>query len=165
MQQSPVNLPLMQASPTIEQHPQLPQRSLTLQDIRVLVVDDDIDTRDFIEFLLQQAGAVVTTSASAQEALTALMRFQPDVLLSDIGMPNMDGYMLMQQVRALSPEQGGAIPAIALTAYAAEFDQRQALSVGFQQHVPKPVEPEKLIEVIISLLDHALSAPSPSSVQ
>jgi len=148
-----VNLPLMQVTPKIKQLSQLPQQPLTLQGIHVLVVDDNTDTRDFIEFLLQQSGAMVMTSASAEEALTTLMQFQPNVLLSDIGMPDMDGYMLMQRVRALPPEQGGAIPAIALTAYAGEFDQQQALSVGFQRHVPKPVEPEKLVEVILTLLN------------
>ncbi|HEY9697616.1 MAG TPA: PAS domain S-box protein [Trichocoleus sp.] len=150
-----VHLPLMQVLPKIEPCSQLPQQSLTLQGIHVLVVDDDTDSRDFIEFLLRQSGAMVMTAASAEEALTALMQFQPDVLLSDIGMPEMDGYMLMQRVRVLLPEQGGQIPAIALTAYAGEFDQRQALSVGFQRHVPKPVEPEKLVEVIVSLLNRA----------
>jgi PAS domain S-box-containing protein len=150
-----VNLPLMQTSPTVEQGPQLSLQSLTLQGINVLVVDDETDTRDFIEFLLQQFGARVTTASSAAAALTALMRVQPDVLLSDIGMPDVDGYMLMQQVRRLSPEQGGRIPAIALTAYAGEFDQRQAMAVGFQRHVPKPVEPETLVRVVVTLLDSA----------
>ncbi|MEP1079149.1 ATP-binding protein [Leptolyngbya sp. PL-A3] len=149
-----VHLPLMQASPPIEQRSLSSQQFATLQGTHVLVVDDDTDTRDFIEFLLQQAGARVVASASAEAALTALMQFQPDVLVSDIGMPEMDGYTLMQRVRALPPEQGGQIPAIALTAYAGEFDQRQALSVGFQRHVPKPVEPEKLVEVIVSLLNN-----------
>jgi signal transduction histidine kinase/CheY-like chemotaxis protein len=149
-----VNLPLMQVSPKVEQHSPAFHQSLTLQSIHALVVDDDTDTRDFIEFLLQQAGATVMSSASAAEALTALMQFQPDILLSDIGMPDTNGYMLMQRVRALPPEQGGAIPAIALTAYAGEFDQQQALSAGFQRHVPKPVEPEKLVEVILTLLNN-----------
>lgn len=149
-----VNLPLMQASPRIGP-PQPPQPPMTLQGIHVLVVDDDTDTRDFIEFLLQQTGARVTTAASAEAALTALMQLQPDVLLSDIGMPAMDGYMLMQQVRALPAEQGGQTPAIALTAYAGEYNQQQALSAGFQRHLPKPVEPEKLVEVIASLLYRA----------
>lgn len=148
-----VYLPLIQTPPKIEPRSQSPQQSLTLQGIHVFVVDDDTDTRDFIEFLLQQSGAMVTTAASAKEALTALRHCQPDVLLSDIGMPDMDGYMLMQRFRA-SP-QGGQIPAIALTAYAGEYDRQQALSVGFQQHLPKPVEPEKLVEIIVSLLNRA----------
>lgn len=150
-----VNLPLMQVLPKSEPPSQPPQQALTLQGVYILIVDDDTDTRDFIEFLLQHAGAMVTTAASAEEALTALMQSQPDVLLSDIGMPDMDGYMLMQRVRALPPEQGGKTPAIALTAYAGEYDQHQALSVGFQRHLPKPVEPEKLVEVIVSLLNCA----------
>jgi CheY-like chemotaxis protein len=150
-----VRLPVMLTQPTVDQAPQSFASSLSLKDIQVLVVDDDTDTRDFIEFLLEQAGAKVMTAASAGEGFTALLRSKPDVLLSDIGMPDMDGYMLMQQIRMLPPEQGGTVPAIALTAYAGELDQRQALSVGFQQHVPKPVEPEALVEVIANLLNHS----------
>jgi len=91
--------------------------------------------------------------STASEALTMLRRSQPNVLLSDIGMPDMDGYMLMQQVRALPPEQGGQVRAIAFTAYAGEFNQQQALQAGFQQHLSKPVEPELLIRAIKTLLD------------
>lgn len=72
--------------------------------------------------------------------------------LSDIGMPEMDGYMLLRQVRRLPPDQGGQIPAIALTAYAGEYDQQQALAAGFQEHVAKPVEPDRLVEVIVKLV-------------
>lgn len=78
-------------------------------------------------------------------------RQPPDILISDIGMPDMDGYMLMQEIRKRSPQQGGLIRAIALTAYAGEYDQRQALNVGFQKHIPKPVEPEALVNVISEL--------------
>jgi CheY-like chemotaxis protein len=75
----------------------------------------------------------------------------PDVLICDIGMPDMDGYMLMRQVRTLPAEQGGKIPAIALTAYAGDYDQKQALAAGFQQHIAKPVEPEELVKAIAAL--------------
>ncbi len=91
-------------------------------------------------------------ATTAYEALEMLNRLKPEVLLSDIGMPEMDGYMLMQQVRALPPEQGGQVRAIALTAYAGDFDQQQARQAGFQQHVSKPIEPENLIQVIFSLM-------------
>ncbi|MBW4528632.1 MAG: PAS domain S-box protein [Phormidium tanganyikae FI6-MK23] len=119
---------------------------------RVLIVDDEPDMRDLASFLLEQAGAVVITLAAAGEVLLALPQFQPDVLLSDIGMPDMDGYGLLRQIRALPPDQGGAVPAIALTAYAGDFNQQKALQAGFQRHLAKPVEPEQLIEAIVSVL-------------
>lgn len=103
-------------------------------------------------FVLEQAGARVTTATSAGEGFAALTQSQPDVLLSDIGMPNMDGYMLIRQIRALPPEQGGQVPAIALTAYAGDFNQQQALAAGFQRHLAKPIEPGELLVIIASLV-------------
>jgi PAS domain S-box-containing protein len=126
--------------------------SLDLNGIKILLVDDDTDTREFVAFLLEQQGAQVSAATSAHEALLILPQEKPDVLLSDIGMPDMDGYMLIQQVRTFSPEQGGQIPAIALTAYAGDMNQQQALAAGFQKHISKPIEAEKLIQVISSLL-------------
>jgi CheY-like chemotaxis protein len=128
------------------------EQSCDLSNISVLVVDDEADTRDFVAFLLEQSGAKVTSVASASEALAALTEFKPDLLLSDIGMPEIDGYMLMQQIRNLPPHQGGKILAIALTAFAGEINHQQALSAGFQRHLSKPVEPDNLIEVIATLL-------------
>jgi CheY-like chemotaxis protein len=124
---------------------------LDLNGVEILVVDDDIDAREFVTFLLEQYGARVRAVSSASEALTALTQSLPDVLLSDIGMPDVDGYMLMQQVRTLPPEQGGQIPAIALTAYAGEINYQQAIAAGFQRHISKPVEPAELVAVITSL--------------
>ncbi|BCL34200.1 hypothetical protein NSMS1_06470 [Nostoc sp. MS1] len=89
-----------------------------------------------------------------KKALTSLINHQPDVLISDIGMSDMDGYMLMQKVRALAPEQGGQIQAIALTAYAREINQKQALKAGFQQHISKPVDADILIAAIANLTRH-----------
>ncbi|NJP08333.1 MAG: response regulator [Leptolyngbyaceae cyanobacterium RU_5_1] len=126
--------------------------STPLAGLQVLIVDDDTDTRDFVEFVLEQAGARVMTVATAGEALMVFNRMKPDVLLSDIGMPEMDGYMLMQQVRALPPAQGGQILAIALTAYAAEIDYQRAIAAGFQKHISKPVEPANLVKVIANLV-------------
>jgi signal transduction histidine kinase/CheY-like chemotaxis protein len=126
--------------------------SLPLSGLQILVVDDDADMREFLCFLLEQSGATVTSVASAVAALTALSQSQPNVIISDIGMPEINGYMLMRQVRSLKPDQGGNIPAIALTAYAAEIDYQQAIAAGFQRHVPKPVEPEALVKAIASLL-------------
>ncbi|MEC4814236.1 MAG: PAS domain S-box protein [Scytonema sp. PMC 1069.18] len=123
-----------------------------LTDIRVLVVDDEADMRDLAEFILKEHGAQVTVASSAAEALTILTRFIPDVLLCDIGMPEMDGYMLMRQIRRLMPEQAGAFPAIALTAYTSEYDRHQALTAGFVRHIPKPVEPEALVEAIVQVI-------------
>jgi CheY-like chemotaxis protein len=87
---------------------------------------------------------------SAKEALDVLAQFKPDILVSDIGMPEMDGYTLMRQVRLRTSE--GQIPAIALTAYAGDVNQQQALGVGFQMHIPKPVEPEKFVRAIANLV-------------
>ncbi len=127
-------------------------QSSPLSGLEILVVDDDADMREFLPFMLEQYGATVTVVASAIEALTSLSQFQPNLIVSDIGMPEMDGYMLMRQVRSLKPEQGGTIPAIALTAYAGELDHEQAIAVGFQQHISKPVDPEELVKAIASLL-------------
>jgi CheY-like chemotaxis protein len=122
-----------------------------LQDIKVLVVEDTTDMREYITFVLEQEGAKVVAVATAAEALTALEQFQPEVLVSDIGMPEVDGYMLMRQVRMRSPEQGGQTPAVALTAYVGEINQQQAIAAGFQRHLAKPVEPEALMKVIADL--------------
>ncbi|MEH1977934.1 MAG: AAA family ATPase [Nostoc sp.] len=127
-------------------------QSLPLSGLEILVVDDDADMREFLPFMLEQYGATVTVVASAIEALTALSQSQPNLIVSDIGMPEMDGYMLMRQIRSLEPEEGGTIPAIALTAYAGEMDQQQAIAAGFQQHISKPVDPEELVKAIASLV-------------
>lgn len=129
--------------------------SYPLAGVQILVVDDDADTRDFFRFVLEQRGAIVTTAASAGAALQALAQFEPDILLSDIGMPEMDGYMLMQQVRMLNTDQGSQIPAIALTAYAGETNQQQALAAGFQRHIAKPVIAEELIQEIANLVSRS----------
>ncbi|MEH2256294.1 hybrid sensor histidine kinase/response regulator [Nostoc sp.] len=127
--------------------------SSPLMGLQVLVVDDNDDTRDFFSFVLEQFGAIVTAVASGYEALQALTQSKPDILLSDIGMPEMNGYMLMQQVRNLEAKIGGKkMPAIALTAYAGEINQQYALRAGFQQHIVKPVAPEELLMVISNLV-------------
>lgn len=146
-----VRLPLMPIQSALKPDPKLSKRSLDLNGVRVLVVDDEADSQEFITFVLKQAGAIVTTTATASEALIALTQSQPDVIVSDIGMPDMDGYKLMQRIRSLSPEQGGNIPAIALTAYAGDFNQQQALAAGFQLHLSKPTELEQLVDAISAL--------------
>ncbi|MBD3884661.1 response regulator [Phormidium tenue FACHB-886] len=126
-----------------------------LQGIRVLVVDDEADMRDLAVIILEQAGAIVQAAASAAEALTVLDQFQPMLLVSDIGMPETDGYELIKQVKRRSSKFGKQIPAIALTAYAMEQDQQQALAAGFQRHIAKPIEPELLVSEIVALLNQA----------
>uniref|UniRef100_UPI0030DD9D48 response regulator n=1 Tax=Oculatella sp. LEGE 06141 TaxID=1828648 RepID=UPI0030DD9D48 len=116
------------------------------------MIDDEPDSRDFVAFVLEQAGATVITATTATEGLVALTQFLPDVLVSDVGMLDINGYMLMQQVRALPADQGGQVKAIALTAYAGDFNRQRALQSGFQQHVSKPVEPEELVRAIHALL-------------
>ncbi len=126
--------------------------SSKLLDTQVLVVDDEPDIRDLVTFILQDYGVEVTAVASAQEALQVLSEWIPDVLISDIGMPKTDGYMLMREVRSRSPQQGGSVPAIALTAYAGEMNQQQALAAGFQMHISKPVDPDVLVKAIADLI-------------
>jgi PAS domain S-box-containing protein len=150
-----VELPLLHtANPVEEVADTTEARSddLHLASVRVLVVDDEPDSREFVAFVAQQAGAKVTAVGSAIEALQLLSTTPFDILITDIGMPDMDGYMLVRQVRVLPPEEGGQIPAIALTAYAGDFNQKQALAAGFQRHVAKPVEPNELVKAIVTLL-------------
>jgi PAS domain S-box-containing protein len=147
-----VRLPLLPSQLTTAQETEPSKPSLDLNGIQVLVVDDDSSTREFVAFLLELHQANVIAASTAEEAIATLIQFRPDILLSDIGMPEVDGYMLMQQVRALPPEQGGETPAIALTAYAGEINYQRAISAGFQKHISKPVEPDILIEAIASLV-------------
>jgi CheY-like chemotaxis protein len=125
---------------------------LRLDGLRALVVDDEKDAREIVQVMLEERGAIVATAASAAEALERLRAFRPDVLISDIGMPEVDGYELMRLVRRLPPEQGGRVPAAALTAFARRSDRLQALLAGYQTHVAKPVEPDELIAVIASIV-------------
>lgn len=124
-----------------------------LKNCRALVADDDNDSRDLVVFVLEQAGASVTSVTSGVNALQAISQADFDILISDIGMPEVDGYMLMRQVRSRYLHRHRQIPAIALTAYAGEFNQQQALSAGFQAHLSKPVEPAELIQSVTRLLN------------
>lgn len=146
-----VQLPLLNIEPENNQTGDLPPQIFDLTGIRVLAVDDELDTRELLTALLTQYGAEVLTVASVAEVLTSLKSFQPDVLVSDIGMPEVDGYTLIQQIRALPTEQGGQIPAIAVTAYATKDDRQRAIASGYQQHLIKPLEPELLAEAIVAL--------------
>ncbi|WP_354666159.1 ATP-binding protein [Nostoc sp. GT001] len=147
-----VRLPLIQNQLEIKQDSSNSEPSSNLNGVKILVVDDDTDTREFIVFLLEQYGANVTAVTSANEALATLAQSLPDILLSDIGMPEVDGCMFIRQLRTLPPEQGGKIRAIALTAYAGEMNAQQVLKAGFNKHIPKPVEPSELVDAIANLI-------------
>ena len=123
-----------------------------LGGLRILLVDDDLAGREAMATVLQSRGAQVIVASSSEEALEAMGREHPDVLLSDIEMPGEDGHSLIRKVRALPQDRGGGIPAAALTAYARGEDRQKALSAGFQVHVPKPVQPDELAAVIAELL-------------
>jgi signal transduction histidine kinase len=124
---------------------------ISLAGVRILAVDDDASARELLARILEGYGAEVQLAESGATALTALFEHKPDVLIADIGMPNMDGYALIEQVRLLDPEYGSKIPAVAVTAYASPQDRLRALQVGYQNHVSKPVDPQELAVVIASL--------------
>lgn len=123
----------------------------TLMHRRILLVEDDADTQELLKTLLRRHGAEVTAVSSSAAALEEIARVKPDVIISDIGMTGENGYGFIRKVRALDPEAGGHIPAIAVTAYAGAADRRRALLAGFQMHLAKPVDPADLIAVILSL--------------
>ncbi len=131
--------------------PQSPVPS-PLSGLRILVVDDEADTRDFLTTALEQYGAKVIAADSTESALEALQEWKADVLVSDIGMPGEDGYALIGKVRALESERGRSLPAVALTAYAMETDRSAALSAGFQRHLSKPIDPIELVSAIEQLV-------------
>jgi len=125
----------------------------SLEGLQVLVVDDQMDTRDFLKFVIEGYGAEVLAVASARSAIVA-MKENPgryDVLISDIGMPEDDGYFLIREVRALAPEAGGEIPAVALTAYASVRERERAIEAGFQMHISKPVPPDQIALIVANL--------------
>jgi CheY-like chemotaxis protein/two-component sensor histidine kinase len=121
--------------------------ALSLKGIRVLVVDDEADSRDLVRVVLEKSDAQVTTAASGAEGLRELEHRSSDVLLSDIGMPGLDGYQFIKAVR----ERGNSVPAAALTAFARSDDRRRAMLAGYQLHVAKPVDPSELVAIVASL--------------
>jgi CheY-like chemotaxis protein len=128
-----------------------PSQDQSLRQRRILLVEDDPDTQELLKTILESHGADVAIVSSSKQALTELERTKPDIIISDIGMAGENGYDMIRKVRSLEPEQGGRIPAIALTAYAGASDRRQALLAGFQTHLSKPVNAEGLVAVIVSL--------------
>lgn len=127
------------------------QEMVSLLGLKILVVDDDADTLELLRSILAQSGASVRTAASAEEALSRFKDRQPDVIVSDIGMPVEDGYSLIRKIRHLDSSDGGSTPALALTAFARSGDQREAIKAGFQRHLAKPVEPQELVLAISRL--------------
>jgi signal transduction histidine kinase/ActR/RegA family two-component response regulator len=163
-----VNLPIIAVSErTVEAESKADQlavqaqfdNSELLKGVRVLVVDDQVDARELLSLVLTHAGAEAIMVASSAMALEMLVEHRFDVLVSDIGMPDEDGFTLISRIRALSTEEGGSIPAIALTAYATDEDRQRVLAAGFREHLPKPVEPAELIAIVASLAGRAESSP------
>jgi CheY-like chemotaxis protein len=156
-----ITLPLMAIAPpefsSLELKPEpadavpIQAQSHALDHVRVLVVEDDQDTRDLLKAVLDNTGADVVTAASVPEALDTFEHWRPDVLVSDLAMPEQDGYQLIDQVRSRSSDRGGNTPAVALTAYARMDDQRRVLAAGFQMHLAKPIAPKELITALASL--------------
>ncbi|MBD2490924.1 PAS domain S-box protein [Aulosira sp. FACHB-615] len=145
-----VQLPLIvAAAETLPNYP-LIENTPNLQGVQIVIVDDDVDTLNLLTFLLEQYGATVQAVNSAPDALQAIAQTQPDLLLSDIGMPTMDGYMLIEQVRKTT--SASILPAIALTAFAGEANSQKIISAGFQRHLTKPIEPAELAAVIAGLI-------------
>ncbi|MES2638749.1 MAG: ATP-binding protein [Myxococcota bacterium] len=132
-------------SPTMDCPPQI-------EGLSILVVDDDRDARDLLQTLFEGCDAKVTLASTAEEAFAALRRIRPDLIVSDIGMPDQDGYALIRRIRALDAADGGLTPAIALTAYVSTNDRLRVLTSGFDNHVPKPVEPLELLAVVKSVV-------------
>lgn len=122
-----------------------------LDGLHILVVEDDADGRELMSTVIERAGARATTVASVKAALQALESAQPDALVSDIGLPNEDGFALIRQIRAREAERGGFLPAVALTGYVHEEERASVLAAGFQVHVPKPVDLADLMAAIVSV--------------
>ncbi|NJR59070.1 MAG: response regulator [Cyanobacteria bacterium CRU_2_1] len=151
-----VELPLQMEKQTLSSVQKEPSPAIAptcnLKKVTILVVDDEADTREFITFALRQYGAIITQATSVRDALATLNMSKPDLLVSDIGMPDEDGYMLIRQIRQFEQDTGTYLPAIALTAYSRDEDHQKALSEGFDAHFAKPVEVTELVQAIAQLL-------------
>ncbi len=135
-----------------ESLPETQTRSGNLRGIKVLVVDDERDTREVLSVMLNRYGTEVRTAGSVREALEVLSTWKPDMLVSDIGMPEEDGYVMIRKLRELPADQGGELPAVALTAFASPADKEKSLAAGFQRHLAKPVEPVELAKIVARVL-------------
>jgi CheY-like chemotaxis protein len=137
--------------PATSKAPPIVSDTLQLVGIKVLVVDDEADARILIHRVLAQCNAEVLTAPNAAEGLAMIQQHKPHVLISDIGMPETDGYQFLRQVRQLPPEQGGNTPAVALTAFARSGDRTRAMMAGYQVHIAKPIEAQELLATVGSL--------------
>ena len=131
-------------SPVVQPH-------VSLQGVRLLVVDDEADARELIAAVLGESGAQVETAPSASEAFELFKRSGADVVVSDVGMPDEDGFAFIRRIRSLEPADGGTVPALALTAFAGEGDRAAALRAGYTAYVAKPVDPELLTAAVANL--------------
>jgi CheY-like chemotaxis protein len=153
-----ITLPCVTAHPIVplaEHHLEDGRRresTIALTGLRILYVEDDTDSREALAAVLLLYGAAVKSVATVSEALEVMSGWQPDVLVSDIGLPHEDGYDLIKQLRAREPEDGGTVPAIALTGYAGVRENERAVSAGYQVYLAKPVEPGRLAEIITTLV-------------
>jgi CheY-like chemotaxis protein len=129
-------------------------QSTILTGLRILVVDDNLDARELLRLALTRHGAEVRIGATVRDALDILDQWQPDALVSDIGMPGEDGYDLIREVRSLPDDRGGQTPAIALTGYASSKDAARVLAAGYQMFVSKPIDMIELVAVITSVIEH-----------
>jgi signal transduction histidine kinase/ActR/RegA family two-component response regulator len=152
-----VKLPIMEAarvessiSPHVTSAPN-GHGELSLNGLRILIVEDDADSRDMLATILMQRGARVIEAENVERGFALFRSERPDILVSDVGLPEQDGYDLIRQIRTLSPSEGGDLPAIALTGYVSLQDQIQTLSAGFQEHLPKPVDTDRLIALLVEL--------------
>ena len=127
------------------------KHAVPLNGVKVLLVEDDPDTREVLSLGLELAGARVQSVGAVSEALDAMHEGVPDVIVSDIGLPDEDGLSMMRRIRTLSPEEGGRVPAVAVTAYTLVDDVDEALRAGFQEHFRKPVETRELLERVAEL--------------
>jgi CheY-like chemotaxis protein len=122
-----------------------------LEGLRIVIVDDDADARDLLATVLTHRNAELFVAECAADALELVMRHRPDVLISDIAMPDEDGYSLIKRIRTLAPEAGGKTPGIAVTAYAGRADRARALTAGFDMHFSKPVDIDLLVDALVDL--------------
>jgi CheY-like chemotaxis protein/two-component sensor histidine kinase len=146
-----LSIPIRRLQPESAPAAAASEEEISLENVRVLLVEDDADTRELVQRILEGHHAAVRSVGSAREALRVLGEERLDVLVCDIGLPEVDGYELIEQVRDRGAEAGGAVPALALTAYARVEDRTTALRAGFQAHIAKPVEPAELIVTVARL--------------
>ena len=134
-------------------------RSPSLAGLKILLVEDETDVREVLAIVLEKGGATVHAAASVKEALDTLRVASPDVIITDIGMPHEDGYVLMEKVRAFEPLRGSRIPALALTGHVQSEDKERVIAAGFQMHLSKPVDPEDLHAAVARLAGRAFDRP------